>query len=252
MKGISGNKDIDREILFRVADEDLIHTSQMNSYIYHTICNEQFFKERLLRTYPCILEYYEIYESYKECFVKIIPYIIRLRKYYHYNYLFGDPKKQYEVLQRSWNDKCMLIEAVKEGELALIIEAVKRGADISANCNYVLRSAAFNGHLDIVKYCVEEKRIAINVEYNFTVEYASVNGFLDMVKYAVEKGADIHTGNDMPLRKAAIQGHLPVVKYLVEQKANIHAENDHAIKCARVNNHIDVLNYLTEQANIKF
>ena len=58
------------------------------------------------------------------------------------------------------------------------------------------------------------------------LRWASKNGHLEVVKYLVENKANIHAQNDEALRLASENGHLEVVKYLVENKANIHAQND--------------------------
>jgi ankyrin repeat protein len=71
------------------------------------------------------------------------------------------------------------------GILFYVIEALERGAEISAE---------------------DEKALIL----------AARNGYLDIVKYLVESGADISANGDEALRDAAANGHLDVVKYLVE------------------------------------
>ncbi|OUM61687.1 hypothetical protein PIROE2DRAFT_26240, partial [Piromyces sp. E2] len=52
---------------------------------------------------------------------------------------------------------------------------------------------------------------------------ACKNGHIDVVKYLVEQGANIHQENynyDTPLYIACKNGHEDIVKYLVEQGAD--------------------------------
>ena len=50
-----------------------------------------------------------------------------------------------------------------------------------------------------------------------TLHHGAENGHLEVVKYLVENGADIHANNDHALRWSARFGHLEVVKYLIEK-----------------------------------
>jgi ankyrin repeat protein len=55
-------------------------------------------------------------------------------------------------------------------------------------------------------------------------------GHLEMVKYLVEQGADIHAKDDSALRWSAEKGHLDVVDYLMEQGADINAYDDFLLR----------------------
>ena len=97
----------------------------------------------------------------------------------------------------------------------MVKHAVEHGADIHAD-NKALQNAAWSGHLDVVKYLVEqEANIHANDEY--ALRWAAYNGHFDVVKYLIEHGADIHAENEDALRSAALEGHLDIVKYLIGQ-----------------------------------
>jgi len=60
------------------------------------------------------------------------------------------------------------------------------------------------------------------------LHYAAWNGHLSVVEYLVNQKADINAKNKnnwTPLHYAAQNGHLSVVEYLVNQKADINAKN---------------------------
>ena len=75
---------------------------------------------------------------------------------------------------------------------------------------------------------------------------ASRNGHLEMVKYLVENGADFRADDDYVVRWASRFGHLKVVKYLVEKGANFRADDNYAIRWASRNGHLEVVKYLVE------
>jgi len=52
MERFSGNKDIDREILSKLDDKNLLKACQVNKYFWNQVCNEDFFRNRLLKMFP--------------------------------------------------------------------------------------------------------------------------------------------------------------------------------------------------------
>jgi ankyrin repeat protein len=65
----------------------------------------------------------------------------------------------------------------------------------------------------VLKKLQEEKR---EEDYAYLLYYILMSD-LAYGKHLVEKGADIHAGEDYPLRWASEHGQLEMVKYLVEQ-----------------------------------
>jgi ankyrin repeat protein len=140
----------------------------------------------------------------------------------------------------------LLEEGSKRGILFYVIEALERGADISAKNNEALWSAAARGYLDVVKYLVEH---GANVSANedMALRSAAYFGHFDVVKYLVEKGANISAREDEALRNAAFFGYFDIVKYLVEKGANISARDNEALREASYFGHFDIVKYLTER-----
>lgn len=61
--------------------------------------------------------------------------------------------------------------------------------DIHVNNESILRGAAYDGNLGLVKYLVSlEANLNENDEY--TLSWSAYNGHLEMVKYLLEKGAE--------------------------------------------------------------
>ncbi|WP_341808246.1 ankyrin repeat domain-containing protein [Wolbachia endosymbiont (group E) of Neria commutata] len=90
-----------------------------------------------------------------------------------------------------------LLDAAKEGNLDMVKECIANGADPNTKDDYgwtPLYVAAKHGHLDTVKYLIDEKNADFNVkEFGFRytpLHLAAYNGKLDVAKYLVEKGAD--------------------------------------------------------------
>ena len=88
-----------------------------------------------------------------------------------------------------------------------------------------------NGHLEIVKYLVEEKGFDINATYmdeNIFLTKAIEDGQLEIVKYLVENGVDINAKDKdgkTTLIKVVENRNLEIVKYLVDNGANVNAKN---------------------------
>ena len=98
---------------------------------------------------------------------------------------------------------------------------VDHGADV-ANNRYALGNAIKKGHLDIVKYLVEEK----GANKGDALRYAASIGNLELVKYLVDHGADVNAKYrdsfgvvQTALMNAAERGHTEIAKYLKEHGA---------------------------------
>ena len=47
MDSFSGIKDVDREILLAMSDEDLLKSCSLNKYLFNVVCDDNFFYRRL-------------------------------------------------------------------------------------------------------------------------------------------------------------------------------------------------------------
>ncbi len=156
------------------------------------------------------------------------------------------------------------INAARRGNLEQVksfLEQLKKEGkdinDIKVNANNshcetsALIEASYYGHLEVVKFLVENgANVNNNVAYSAgnskkdtALISASANGHLEVVKYLVENGASVNNGPHNALAMAAEEGHLAVVRYLVSQGADV------KIKLYSVvgNGHFEVAKYLISQ-----
>jgi hypothetical protein len=103
-----------------------------------------------------------------------------------------------------------------------------------------ISSAASQGNLEMVKYCVANK-CPIN---EFTCANAAKNGQLECLKYLREEVK--LPWDSWTATRTAQNGHLHILEYLVERKYD-HFDED-ACMYAAMNGHLDCLKYLHETA----
>ncbi len=174
------------------------------------------------------------------------------------------------------------ILAASSGDIDKLKDIINRGLDMSSYFdlfgNLLLQCAADNGHLNMVEYLEEEKRIPLQggpcilpaiergghldvVKYIVEKEgfdeyddqylaliYAAKYGRLNALKYLVEYSGMGNEMRDDLLGLAARGGHLETVKYLTEELgANVHAGNDVALRDAASQGHLEVVRYLVEE-----
>jgi len=197
MSKLSGIRDLDREILGKLHDKEILIACSIDKYTWNTVCDDAFLKRRLLMKYPKIeKEKYEA-ETWKRFFLRAVNYISLLKERYGYDYTFGNFVTQYICFTKCYDmldDEdlkykyhLLIKKSAKRGELALVIWSLKNGACIHYYNDRPVRWACKNGHLEVVKYLAEN-------------------------------GANIHSSGDAALSWAFKNGHLEVVKYLLENE----------------------------------
>ena len=131
------------------------------------------------------------------------------------------------------------------GHLDIVKYLIDNGANLHDENDCALRFSAEHGHLSIVKYLIENGA-DIHANDDYALKLSAQCGYLNVVEYLIENGANIHAGNDYPLRWSAYDGHLDVVKYLMEKGADIHAANDFALLLSASRGHLHIVKYLIE------
>ncbi len=211
MNQLTGIKDVDREILSKVADEDLLKVCSIDKRFWNDVCDDDFLRRRLTSKYPGIEKYKE---TWKDFFLKATFYISKMKEDFGYDYTEGDFKKQYNILKNNVTYHYRAQAAAIQGELPIFLYSLKKGnLNIDAKY-YYLTAAAENGHLNIVRYLVESDLDLLHPYSERALLYAVNNGHLNVVKYFIEKGANVHVNDDEPLREARKNNHLEIVQYL--------------------------------------
>ncbi len=177
----------------------------------------------------------------------------------------------------------LLIEASKNGNLDLVKQLIKNGANFKAENSQAFIYASRNNHIEIVRYLIL-KGVDIYAQNHDAFIHASQNDHLDLlkdlilyvdtidrkfiisklliiaiksynlniVKYLVSEGAD----KNQALIEASRAYNLDIVKYLISEGADIHAQNDQALINASanvnwpnnsMNLNIDLIEYLISE-----
>ncbi|GAM20435.1 hypothetical protein SAMD00019534_036100 [Acytostelium subglobosum LB1] len=99
--------------------------------------------------------------------------------------------------------------------------------------------AAYNGHLDVIKYLLENKSDTYICEY--AMDNAARNGHLDTVRYLHEQRTEGCSGQ--AIVGAAENGHLDVIRFILENRTEV-MDHKTAFESAAVEGHLSVVEYL--------
>jgi ankyrin repeat protein len=83
-----------------------------------------------------------------------------------------------------------------------------------SNKQYVLVWAASKGELETVKNAVEQHGVDFHFDDEYPLRVAINCGHLDVVRYLVEQGANVHIHDNYVLRWAAEHQHFHVMEYI--------------------------------------
>ena len=240
---LSGLKDIDREILKYVNDEELLKVCSLDKKTWKETCDDNFLKRRVSK-YLEIAKYKFEKESWKKFFARFIYYRSELLKR-NFIYTSGDFAKKYDSI-RNYRKESLFILAAEDGDLELVKYAViKENANIHTSNGYALRFASQQGYYDICKWLIDQG-VDIHADNEASLNSACNAGHLEIVKLLVAAGADLHIDHDFALRSAADGRHFDIVKYLVEKGANVQASDNLALTVACKRNHFEMVKYLIQ------
>ncbi len=221
---LTGYKDVDRFILEKLSDTDLLKACLTNQNTYDRICDETFFRNRVITKYSETVEYKDYIKkrTWKNYFLIILYYKDKLLKKYGYVYDGTDASSpELEYLARKIG-----VETKYSPGMSLI---------------YASENPSLNWSLPLVKYLKDK----VPFQYiNSALISASRNNNLPVVEYLTENGADITAKNNEALISASASGFLNVVKYLIKNGAEIHARDNAALKSAIKYKRTQVVKYL--------
>lgn len=152
---------------------------------------------------------------------------------------------KYVTFARSEEDKA-LIKAIENGQLDVVKELIKAGANINIWGNdriTLLELAASNGNFGIVQELIKAGASVNDSSLLFGIDY------IDIVKELIKAGANINYANisGSPLTKAAERGHLEAVKELIKAGADVNFRDMReitALMYATQNGHLEIVQEL--------
>ena len=140
--------------------------------MWNEVCDDDFLRRRLEKNHPDVLQYKE---TWKDFFLDVTHIIALMKEKYSYTYTTGNYKKQYKLLKNNKGRlQYLMLNAASEGELPLVIHAFKRmrKRDRSMIMKHTLQTAIEMGHLEIVKFLVDNGGI---IKRKYIEEFAEDN-----------------------------------------------------------------------------
>ena len=98
----TGLKDIDRERLKWIDDDELLKICSLNRKMWNEVCDDNFLRRRLNK-YQNLEKCKKENESWKEFFSRAIHYIGKLKREFQFEYTEGDFQEYYSLLKNNPN-----------------------------------------------------------------------------------------------------------------------------------------------------
>ncbi|KAM7403135.1 hypothetical protein PAMA_003855 [Pampus argenteus] len=167
-----------------------------------------------------------------------------------------------EVDSRSDNGQTPLMVAAEQGNLEIVQELIRRGANVNfddVDCWTALISAAKEGHIEVVKELLENNA---NLEHRdmggwTALMWAAYKGRTDVAQLLLEKGANPNiTGqySVYPIIWAAGRGHGEIVHLLLQHGAKVNCSDKYGttplIWAARKGHYDSVMHLLANGADV--
>ena len=85
MNKLTGIKDLDREILNKVNDADLV--CSVDKRMWNEVCDDDFLRRRLEKNHPGVVQYKE---TWKDFFLDVTHIIAKMQEEYEFTYTTGN------------------------------------------------------------------------------------------------------------------------------------------------------------------
>jgi ankyrin repeat protein len=129
--------------------------------------------------------------------------------------------------------------ATMDNQLEILKYLISTGLKPQCYENMLLRSSAYCGHMDIIKYLVEDCKVSDVTE---SCLICIKNGRLDFVEYFIAHGFDIKKHGNRALEKAIKCGQLDIAKFFVSMGCD-NSSNLNIFRGAASANHMDTIKY---------
>ena len=176
-KGLSGlGKDIDRTILLQMSDRDLIHACKADSTMFFKVCDEEFFHRVMQQRYPEVPKE----ATWKRTYLQTVIYVDKMQRRFRYNFVAGDPKIQYSILQKNFvSPDAIMEEAIKKNQIALVKHfLIQVDDDYDDDMWDFILLAIKTGNLEIVQYLVEK-----SYDKKGAIRSLRMDGYQDIAQY---------------------------------------------------------------------
>ena len=196
---LTGIRDLDREIVNHMSDEDFLKMCTLNRTYYENVCNKDYFRIRTEKRYPETIPYKESAEgkarTWKNHYLTIVKYINLLHKEFSYNYIIEDKSPELLYLARQllsteivYTKDVALITATEKGHLMVVKYLVDIGVDVNTENCHPLKSAVINSDFRIIKFLIENGA-RVTFDHNYVLYWAIMNGDSEIINYLTEHGA---------------------------------------------------------------
>ena len=194
----TGIKDVDREILSKLPDKDILKICSLNKYLHEKVCDKGFFRRLLKINYSEL----EIDKNYKQEYIKTVYYISKMKgieykyvpngevakdQYVKAEFVYNQIQSLQNSRASSWSYIVMLRNIINNGNLDLIKYALRLHTYTKEERRGVLNSISiYKSTLHIIKYFVETE-IASSIAILLALEVARHNKNTEMINYFTNK-----------------------------------------------------------------
>ena len=214
---LTGNKDVDREILLKLSNRDLLNACASSKYALNEVCNDTFFYNRLSMTYPELISSKPYKMKWRQYYLNIIKNIYKLDEDFGFKYTTkskGSPMEYFKMISED-NFEKGFETAVLEGKKDLAEYFKEKLDDYIYNIAFIL--AVKSNDKETIDYLIELGGDTLGGnDWNNGLFEAANNGNLEFINFFIEKGANINEG----LKGASKRGDMELVKFFIEKGAN--------------------------------
>ena len=193
--------DVDREILYKLSDGDILKACSINKAAAEKICNDLFFHNLLLKRYPKALSFLEEKEKkdkedkYKQIYLQIVYYKDEIKNFtektYGRPFIFtdGNVKLYYDNLYNVY--RTPLTNAALEGlkdYLNYLLEVFATKVRYGDLLEYLVRGDHFT--LGEIKQIIGNRQIH-QFDYDAALKGALATGNKEIEQYLISKGANL-------------------------------------------------------------
>ena len=197
MSTFSHIPDVDREILIKLPNREILELCKSNLYFFNRVCNDNFFYRLLQDRYPDFIQYKQNNWSWKRLFLTIV---------------FNEG-----LIEASKDVQDLFFIACQTGRLSLVkLLLADPRVDPADYYNHAIQLASQNGHTEVVKLLLADKRVNPAAGNNYAIQFASQNGHTEIVKLLLaDNRVNPADDDNRAIRWASSNYHTEIVKLLL-------------------------------------